>query len=82
MAFLLVGVLLVLLKLGELGPTAAWSWWAVLSPFGLALLWWWWSDSSGRTQRRAMEKFDAKREERRRKHLENMGLGDFNKKKR
>ena len=33
------GVALLLLKLLEIGPVAELSWWWVLAPFGLGLLW-------------------------------------------
>ena len=36
MAFLILGMLLLALKLAEFGPVATWSWWVVLLPFGLA----------------------------------------------
>jgi len=39
MYFLSAGVVLLLFKYLELGPVAGWSWWVVLAPFGLAVLW-------------------------------------------
>lgn len=39
MWFLAVGVVLLLMKWLEFGPVGHWSWWIVLAPFGLALLW-------------------------------------------
>ena len=36
MLFLIIGVLLLLLKYLEIPPVAAWEWWVVLAPFGLA----------------------------------------------
>lgn len=39
MLFLGIGVVLLLLKWMEFGPVAHWSWWVILLPFGLALLW-------------------------------------------
>ena len=39
MVFLGIGVLFLMLKWFEVGPVATWSWWLVLLPFGLALLW-------------------------------------------
>ncbi len=39
MWFIVVGVILLLMKWFEFGPVGQWSWWAVLIPFGLALLW-------------------------------------------
>jgi small Trp-rich protein len=39
MWFLGIGVILLLMKFLEFGPVATWSWWVVLLPFGIALLW-------------------------------------------
>ena len=64
MYFLGLGLLLLALKLLHVDPVAAWSWWAVLSPFALAVVWWAWADASGYTKRKEMEKMDAIREER------------------
>jgi small Trp-rich protein len=74
MAFLLLGVLLGALKLLDIGPTAAWSWWVVLSPFVLAALWWAWADWSGYTRRKEMDKMDERREARRRKNMVALGI--------
>ena len=76
MAFVLIGVLLLVLKLGgwvQFHKDDFWAWAIVLSPFGLALLWWLWSDSSGLTQRKAMEAMDAKKAARREKAMEALG---------
>ena len=51
MYFLLIGVLGLILKFLEIGPVAAMSWWLVLSPFALAVVWWAWADASGYTKR-------------------------------
>lgn len=59
-----LGLVLVALKLLELGPVADWSWWAVLIPFPLAALWWTWADWSGYTKRVAMEREDARKRDR------------------
>ena len=40
MAFVIVGILLVILKLAELGPFAKLSWWWVALPFVLVIIWW------------------------------------------
>lgn len=74
MLFVVVGVLLIVLKLAEIGPSAAWPWWGVLSPFAAAVVWWAWADMSGYTKRRAMDKMDEKKIERRRKALGALGL--------
>ena len=79
MAFILLGVLLLVLKLGgwvQFNKDEVWAWAIVLSPFGLAALWWWWADSSGLTQRQAMDALDAKKEARRQQLME--GLGQAN----
>jgi len=75
MAFVLVGLLLLALKLAEIGPTAGWPWWAVLAPFGLAAAWWAVSDSLGLTQRRAMRKAEERTRTRREKAVRDLGLG-------
>ena len=36
---LAVGVVLLLMKGFDVGPVAHWSWWVVLLPFAIALLW-------------------------------------------
>jgi small Trp-rich protein len=74
MWFVIVGVLLIALKLLDLGPMGGWSWWAVLSPFACATAWWWWADFSGYTKRREMDRMDERRLARRRKSLEALGL--------
>ncbi|MFN3736826.1 TIGR04438 family Trp-rich protein [Hydrogenophaga sp.] len=74
MYFLALGVLLALLKALEMGPVAAWSWWWVLLPFGLAVLWWAWADSTGYTRRKAMEKMDKKRLDRINKQRDALGI--------
>jgi len=74
MLFVVLGVLLVALKLAEIGPPALWSWWGVLSPFAAAVVWWMWADMSGHTKRRAMDKMEEKKIERRRKSLSALGL--------
>ncbi len=73
MWFVVIGVIVLGMHLAGIGPLGAMvfseSWWIILSPFFLAVLWWAWADSSGWTQRKAMEKVDAKREERRQKAM-------------
>jgi small Trp-rich protein len=64
MLFLVAGILLLAMKYLEFGPVAAWDWWVVLSPFGLAVAWWAWADWSGYTKKKAVEKEDAKKQAR------------------
>ena len=64
MYFLGLGLILLVLKFLELGPVAGWDWWVVLLPFGLAMAWWAWADSSGYTKRKAMQRENARRDDR------------------
>lgn len=59
-----LGLVLMVLKYLQIGPVAAWDWWLVLSPLGLAVVWWAWADASGYTRRKAMEREDARRQAR------------------
>ncbi len=74
MYFIVLGVLLLVMKLAGFGPVGEWSWWAILWPFGAAVIWWAWADGTGYTKRREMDKMDARRDERRRKNLEALGM--------
>lgn len=74
MWFVLLGVLLMSLKYAAIGPVATLSWWWVLSPFLAALLWWAWADKYGWTQKKAMDRMDAKKEARRKRSLQDLGL--------
>lgn len=76
MAFVLLGVLLLVLKLGgwarfSESDFVAWS--IVLSPFALAVAWWAWSDASGHTQRKVMDQLDAKKAARREQQMQALG---------
>ncbi len=82
MAMVIVGVLLLVLKLTAVSVVAQWSWWAVLAPFMLAIVWWHWADTSGWTKRREMEKLDARKQERREKNLVALGLDVKSRRKR
>jgi small Trp-rich protein len=75
MLFLGLGIILLALKYLEMGPVAAWSWWVVLAPFGLAVLWWTWADWSGYTKKKAMQREDERKKARLDKQREQLGLG-------
>ena len=75
MPLVIVGVLLLAAKMAEFGPFATWSWWIVLAPFGLAVLWWEFADSSGWTKRRVMDKMEERKVNRRQRMMESLGLG-------
>jgi small Trp-rich protein len=74
MWFLIVGVILLVMKLAEFGPVADWNVLWVLLPFLLAVLWWLFADSSGLTQRRAMDKMEEKKRQRRERDMKALGL--------
>jgi small Trp-rich protein len=82
MPLVFLGLVLLVLRLAGVGFIAAWPWWGVLSPFGAALLWWWWADTSGWTQRRAMDRDTARKEQRRARNLDALGIEDPKKRKR
>jgi small Trp-rich protein len=85
MAFVLIGVLFLVLKLGgyvQFHKDDFWAWVIVLAPFGLAVLWWAWADKSGLTQRKAMDAMDERKAQRREKSLEALGLKQGGKKRR
>jgi small Trp-rich protein len=75
MLLLGVGIILLLMKYLEIGVVAEWSWWAVLSPFALAVAWWTWADWSGYTKRKAMQREDERKQARIDKQREQLGLG-------
>ena len=74
MYFLLIGVVMLAMKYLEFGPVAAWSWWLVLSPFALAMLWWAWADKSGYTKRVEIEKMAKRKQIRIDKQRDAMGM--------
>lgn len=76
MYLVVIGTLLLLMKVAQWGPVAEWPWWGVLAPFPLAMLWWAWADKSGWTKRREIDRMEAKKDERRRKNLEALGMDE------
>ena len=80
MFFVVVGVILILLNLLGIGPVGEWTWtlggdlWKFALPFVFAVAWWAWADSSGLTKRREMERMDEKKEARREKNMDALGL--------
>ena len=67
-----LGLILLLMKYLAIGPVADWAWWQALAPFALAVLWWAWADGSGYTKRKAMEREDARRQQRLDRSRENL----------
>ncbi len=76
MYLVVLGVIFLAMKWADWGPVAGWSYWAVLMPFAAAAAWWTYADKSGWTQRQAMNKMEARKDARRRKNLDALGIGD------
>jgi len=74
MWFVVIGCVLLTMKLTDFGFAAAWSWLWILAPFGLAVVWWAFADAVGLTKQREMDKLEERKHERRRKHMEALGL--------
>ena len=78
MFFVLVGVLMLLMQSLGIGPLAEWTWaddWMLLlAPFGLAVVWWFWCDVTGFTQKQAMKRDQNRRDSRRQKAMDAIGL--------
>jgi small Trp-rich protein len=74
MGFLILGLALLAMKAAQFGPVASWPWWIVLSPFALAVAWWTFADSTGLTQRRAIDKMDKRKADRRQRDMDALGL--------
>jgi small Trp-rich protein len=80
MYFFGLGMILLVMKYLDVSPVAAWEWWVVLAPFGLATAWWTWADASGYTKKKAMEVEQARVKARIDRNRE--AMGSLSKKKR
>lgn len=69
-----LGLVLLALKYLAVDPVAAWSWWLVMAPLGLAVAWWAWADSTGFTKRKAMERENRRRDARIEASREALGM--------
>lgn len=74
MFFLMVGVLGLLLKYLQIDPVASLSWWMILSPFGLAVVWWAWADASGYTKRKAIKRMEERTKKRLERQRDSLGM--------
>ena len=74
MYLLVLGIALLALKYLEFGPVAQWSWWAVLAPFALAVVWWTWADWSGFTKKKAIKRENDRKQARIDKSKEALGM--------
>lgn len=81
MLFVVIGVILLVMNWTGVGPPASWNFdllgdlWKFAWPFFAAIIWWSWSDSTGRTQRKAIERMEKRKVDRREKAMEALGLG-------
>ena len=81
MAFVFLALaFIVLLRAGALAALLGLSVETAVAPLVAAALWWEFADKVGYTQKKAMDRLDAKKEERRRRTLESLGRGDTNRK--
>ena len=74
MYFLILGIAALVMKYFEFGPFATLPWWAVLSPFGMAVAWWAWADSSGYTKRVEIDLMEKRKQDRVEKQRAQMGM--------
>lgn len=74
MYFLLIGIAALVMKYLEFGPVASLPWWAVLSPFGMAVVWWAWADSSGYSKRVEMDLMEKRKQDRLERQRTQMGM--------
>ena len=88
MLFVIVGVILLVCHFAGFGPMATWEFDKPLdlakfcAPFVAAVAWWIWSDASGLSKRRAMDRDAQRKEDRRRRNIDAMGLGHLHDRKR
>ena len=82
MAFVIIGVILIALNLLGIGPVANWDWaftgdlWKFCVPFVFAALWWIWADMSGLNKRREIERMEARKRDRRKGNLAELGFDE------
>ncbi len=87
MLFVVIGVLLILLNLFDVGPFGAWNWeffgdlWKFTVPFIFAVIWWVYSDVSGLNKRREMDRMEKKKKDRRQENLAALGMDTRNRRK-
>jgi small Trp-rich protein len=72
MYLLVLGIILLVMKIAQVGPGADLSWWWVLAPFPAVPLWWAISDATGLTRRQVDAREEQRRVARMRKHLDNL----------
>ena len=82
MAFVILGLIFIVLKLLNVAPVVAWSWWWVLLPLVFAFIWWEVIDPLfSISKKRAMNDMADRQKARREKYRESLGLGAGRRKK-
>ena len=76
MGFVLLALLFIALKALDVGFVANASWYWVFVPLGAAVVWWALADHFGYTQKKAMDRMDERKEQRRQRQLEALGRAD------
>ncbi len=80
MLFVVIGVILILLNLLNVGVIGTWNWelfgdlWKMALPFACAAAWWIWSDVSGLNKQREMDRMEKKKQDRRKENLASLGM--------
>ena len=75
MYLVVLGLILLLLKVFDIGFGDKLPGWAALLPLGFAVLWWAWADATGWTKRREMDKMEQRKKDRRAQNMEALGTG-------
>lgn len=75
MGLLIVGLVLLGLRLAGVEPVASWHWLWIALPFAGAAAWWSWADASGLTRRRVERKLEERKQARRQRDIDALGLG-------
>ncbi len=73
MPLVIIGVLLGAVWLAGVEPVSRLDWWWLLLPFAGAAVWWAFADGTGITQRRAMQKMEDRKAERRERAMVHLG---------
>jgi small Trp-rich protein len=71
--FVLLALLFIVLKALDVGFVANLTWWWVCAPLACAVVWWAFADKYGYTQKKAMQRMDERKEERRQRQMAAMG---------
>ena len=80
MLFVIVGLVLIVLNIADIGPFGHWNWeffgdlWKFCVPFVLAIIWWVYSDKSGLNKRREMQRMEDRKKARREENLVSLGM--------